>query len=80
MLNSESNSVLGFNSFTQELCLDGAVVREDGKEVDHKAREVKEGEAESVETGKVNVAQSVSYKTSIIDKVSDIFDTMNVSS
>lgn len=60
----------GFNSFTQELCLEGAVTREDGSKGIEAAPESKEAP--------VRVAQQVTYKTSIIDKVSDVFDTLNV--
>ncbi|KAF4334947.1 hypothetical protein FBEOM_11204 [Fusarium beomiforme] len=60
----------GFNSFTQELCLDGAVTREDtGKLTD---------DAPEVEQLPVQISQQVTYKTSIIDKVSDVFDTLNI--
>ncbi|KAF5024856.1 hypothetical protein F66182_3095 [Fusarium sp. NRRL 66182] len=60
----------GFNSFTQELCLDGAVTREDGGKAIEPATQQ--------EKPPVHVAQQVTYKTSIIDKVSDVFDTLNI--
>ncbi|UPK92999.1 hypothetical protein LCI18_003934 [Fusarium solani-melongenae] len=52
----------GFNSFMQELCLAGAVVREDGSSPAKLA---------DIDPSAKPVPQSVTYKTSIIDKVSD---------
>ncbi|KAM0541466.1 hypothetical protein ACHAPJ_013230 [Fusarium lateritium] len=60
----------GFNSFTQELCLDGAVTREEiGKLLEYSPEQ---------DSTPLQVAQQVTYKTSIIDKVSDVFDTLNI--
>ena len=58
----------GFNSFTQELCVDHAVVRADDSKTD------------ALETMLVHagVAQSVNYKTTIVDKVIDVTDALNV--
>jgi hypothetical protein len=60
----------GFNSFTQTLCVDNAVVREtdlqiSGKEDDARAK---------------SVAQSVIFKTSVINKTTDVTDEMKVQS
>ena len=58
----------GFNSFTQELCVDHAVVAA--------ADEVK---AEALKDLKqAGVAQSVTYKTAIVTKVTDVTDALNV--
>ncbi|KAJ4253320.1 hypothetical protein NW762_010475 [Fusarium torreyae] len=58
----------GFNSFTQTLCIDHAVERDaDLPEEAHKA-----------ESEKPDVAQSVTYKTSIIEKTTDVTDEMNI--
>ncbi|KAJ4214942.1 hypothetical protein NW759_009966 [Fusarium solani] len=59
----------GFNSFTQELCLAGAVVREDGSSPAKLA---------DIDTSLKPVPQSVTYKTSIIDKVSDVFNNLDI--
>ncbi|KAF4462445.1 hypothetical protein FALBO_10745 [Fusarium albosuccineum] len=67
----------GFNSFTQELCLDGAVVREDGTPGrQHQHETDDDGDSGKPHSGPV--AQLVTYKTSIIDKVSDGFDTLDI--
>ncbi|KAB8221106.1 hypothetical protein BDV33DRAFT_190697 [Aspergillus novoparasiticus] len=55
----------GFNSYTHELCLDDAVKKGTGS-----PPEIPEGEG---------VAQSVVFKTSVIDKMSDITDALNIS-
>lgn len=58
---------VGFNSFTQQLCIDNAVVRDpDIKKLNELAVEEKQ------------VPQSVTYKTSVIDKVTDVTNAMNV--
>lgn len=58
----------GFNSFTQTLCVDNAVVRDIDPVTD----------AKKAEPGDKEVAQSVTYKMSIIEKTTDITDEMNV--
>ncbi|CAM1503261.1 Fc.00g080370.m01.CDS01 [Cosmosporella sp. VM-42] len=58
----------GFNSYTQTLCVDHAVVRD----TDPLA------EAQSIEPGKKEVAQSVTYKTSIVGKTTDVTDQMSI--
>lgn len=58
----------GFNSFTQTLCVDHAVVRDADMLV----------EANKDDTKEKHVAQSVTYKTSIITKTTDVTDEMNV--
>jgi hypothetical protein len=58
----------GFNSFTQTLCIDNAVGRDN--EIQAKATEKSPDEK--------HVAQSVTYKTSIITKTTDVTDEMNV--
>ncbi|KAE8323660.1 hypothetical protein BDV39DRAFT_208642 [Aspergillus sergii] len=55
----------GFNSYTHELCLDDAVKKGTGS-----APELPDGDG---------VAQSVVFKTSVIDKMSDITDALNIS-
>jgi hypothetical protein len=57
----------GFNSFTQTLCIDHAVVRDTDMLL-----ETNQKEAEKA------VPQSVTYKTSIITKTTDVTDMMNV--
>lgn len=59
----------GFNSFTQTLCIDNAVVRDGDAPV----------QAKAVGGHERHVAQSVVYKTSVIDKTTDVTDEMNVS-
>ena len=54
----------GFNSYTHELCLDDAVKKGTGS-----PPKLPDGEG---------VAQSVVFKTSVIDKMSDITDALNV--
>ncbi|KDE76856.1 hypothetical protein AO1008_02649 [Aspergillus oryzae 100-8] len=55
----------GFNSYTHELCLDDAVKKGTGS-----PPKLSDGEG---------VAQSVVFKTSVIDKMSDITDALNIS-
>ncbi|EWZ95760.1 hypothetical protein BFJ63_vAg6939 [Fusarium oxysporum f. sp. narcissi] len=59
----------GFNSFTQTLCVDNAVVREPNNKGSGEVRQ-KQSEEE--------VPQSVIYKTSIIEKSTDVTDEMNI--
>ena len=58
----------GFNSFTQTLCIDHAVIRDPEMQAEVKAKDPVDKE----------VAQSVTYKTSIITKTTDVTDEMNV--
>ncbi|KAE8314344.1 hypothetical protein BDV41DRAFT_575903 [Aspergillus transmontanensis] len=55
----------GFNSYTHELCLDDAVKKGTGT-----PPKLSDGDG---------VAQSVVFKTSVIDKMSDITDALNIS-
>ncbi|KAK6814232.1 hypothetical protein RU639_010111 [Aspergillus parasiticus] len=55
----------GFNSYTHELCLDDAVKKGTGS-----PPKLPDGDG---------VAQSVVFKTSVIDKMSDITDALNIS-
>ncbi|KAH6880764.1 hypothetical protein B0T10DRAFT_446462 [Thelonectria olida] len=55
----------GFNSYTQQLCINDAVVRDNG-------------DAPAVEQIRKSLAQEVTYKTSIIDKVTDVTSAMNI--
>ncbi|KAJ2993956.1 hypothetical protein NUW58_g1683 [Xylaria curta] len=56
----------GFNSFTQQICINDAVTS------------VKEKEARQKVDKNLPVAQDVVYKTSIIDKVTDVTNEMNI--
>ncbi|CAH0027026.1 unnamed protein product [Clonostachys rhizophaga] len=58
----------GFNSFTQTPCVDHAVIRD----VDIAAKLEKEGEEPT------QVAQSVTYKTCVIEKTTDVTDEMKI--
>lgn len=58
-----------FNSFTQTLCIDNAVVRDPDPVADVK---------EALAAGETNVAQSVIYKTSIIEKATDVVKATRV--
>jgi hypothetical protein len=58
----------GFNSFTQTLCIDHAVIRDPDLLLAAKQNDPKD----------VQVAQAVTYKTSIIEKTTDVTDEMNV--
>ncbi|CAG7557900.1 unnamed protein product [Fusarium equiseti] len=60
----------GFNSFTQQLCVNGAVTS--SKEAGSEAK--KEPSPHPAQP----VAQDVVYKTSIVDKVTDVTNEMNV--
>ncbi|KAI9924691.1 hypothetical protein MW887_006543 [Aspergillus wentii] len=64
--NSSMRLGSGFNSYTQQLCVDDAVTKE-AKDIPVPTRP------------KDGVAQSVVFKTSIIDKMSDITDALNIS-
>ncbi|KAF2738961.1 hypothetical protein EJ04DRAFT_583374 [Polyplosphaeria fusca] len=57
----------GFNSFTQQLCIDNAVGREPDAPTDT-----------LYEHGEKQIAQEVTYKTSVIDKVTDVTSAMNI--
>jgi hypothetical protein len=58
----------GFNSYTQQLCVDHAVIRDEKSLGDEwQPTEPKEG-----------VSQQVTYKTTMIDKISDVTDALNV--
>lgn len=59
--------MIGFNSYTQQLCVDHAVVgNPDAPPV------------QGPEEPNTGVPQSVVFKTSIVDKMSDITDALNV--
>lgn len=58
----------GFNSFTQTLCINNAVLRE---------TESAAG-IQGTESDEKRVAQSVTYKTCVIEKATDVTDEMNV--
>ncbi|KAF7541297.1 hypothetical protein G7054_g717 [Neopestalotiopsis clavispora] len=59
----------GFNSYTQQLCVDHAVIRDEKSLGDEwQPTEPKEG-----------VSQQVTYKTTMIDKISDVTDALNIS-
>ncbi|KAK3395070.1 hypothetical protein B0H63DRAFT_362420, partial [Podospora didyma] len=58
----------GFNSFTQQLCINNAVVRE---------RQPQES-AVDVDKPRLPIAQEVVYKTAVIDKVTDVTSAMNI--
>ncbi|KAK4694377.1 hypothetical protein P7C71_g3197, partial [Lecanoromycetidae sp. Uapishka_2] len=58
----------GFNSFTQELCIDHAVVRADDSTPDLPEKPLE----------RLGVAQSATYKTSIVEKVTDVTDALNI--
>ncbi|KAF5539433.1 hypothetical protein FMEXI_8922 [Fusarium mexicanum] len=60
----------GFNSFTQTLCIDQAVVR------DTDTLALAEGSEKQPQ--EPQVAQSVIYKTSVIEKTTDVTDEMNI--
>lgn len=62
--------ILGFNSFTQQLCVDHAVIPGEPA--------VKADNAD-VESTK-DIPQSVTYKTSVINKVSDVTKNLQVGS
>jgi hypothetical protein len=61
----------GFNSFTQTLCVNNAVVCDSDVAQQLRGNE-KDGDAPR------QVAQSVVYKTSIISKTTDVTNEMNV--
>ncbi|KAK6497177.1 hypothetical protein TWF506_004652 [Arthrobotrys conoides] len=70
----------GFNSFTQTLCINNAVVREpeavteNGAGVSSTENDKKVGIKEEVK----HISQSVTYKTSIINKTTDVTGIMNI--
>lgn len=94
--------MLGFNSFTQQLCIDNAVVSPQGHEAEEDDEDSEEDSSDDANDGQVvtkgtnpskreapkrtqqkkrgPIAQEVSYKASIIDKVTDVTSEMNVSS
>ncbi|CAI7660092.1 unnamed protein product [Penicillium glandicola] len=58
----------GFNSFTQQLCIDNAVVRDEDAE-----------RPQDITLLEKDIPQEVTYKTSIVDKVTDVTSAMNIS-
>ncbi|KAJ5715711.1 uncharacterized protein N7483_012892 [Penicillium malachiteum] len=58
----------GFNSFTQQLCIDHAVVRDENAE-----------KPLDITLLEKDIPQEVTYKTSIVDKVTDVTSAMNIS-
>jgi hypothetical protein len=59
----------GFNSYTQQLCVDHAVIADDTV-----------SPAELRPTATEGVAQSVTFKTTMIEKFSDVTSALNVGS
>ncbi|KAK3933940.1 hypothetical protein QBC46DRAFT_400905 [Diplogelasinospora grovesii] len=57
----------GFNSYTQQLCINNAVVRDNGSR-----------DPTAEQKPKLPMAQEVTYKTSVIDKVTDVTNAMNI--
>ncbi|KAF2805525.1 uncharacterized protein BDZ99DRAFT_450125 [Mytilinidion resinicola] len=57
----------GFNSFTQQMCIDHAVTRDPDAIQQHAETAIEK-----------QVAQEVIYKTSIVDKVTDVTSAMNI--
>ncbi|KAK4197960.1 hypothetical protein QBC40DRAFT_205879 [Triangularia verruculosa] len=57
----------GFNSYTQQLCINNAVIR------DKSIQDMIEPEKP-----RLPMAQEVTYKTSVIDKVTDVTNAMNI--
>ena len=70
-LNADNST--GFNSYTQQLCIDHAVVR-DETAIKYPADE------KLPTTPEAQVAQSVTFKTEVIEKLSDLTDNLNVRS
>jgi hypothetical protein len=66
---------MGFNSYTQNVCLDGAMTATLISETDDIAK--KSDLSPALPSG--SVSQVVSYSSRIVDKLSDIVDAMNIS-
>ncbi|KAH8807210.1 hypothetical protein F5884DRAFT_879992, partial [Xylogone sp. PMI_703] len=77
--NSAMQLGTGFNSFTQQLCINNAVisVRDGPRETPRQIPET-DGKHEKLLERKNEIAQDVSYKASVVDKVTDITSSMNV--
>lgn len=60
----------GFNSFTQQVCIDAAVTS---------SKDINSAMAPAEQDRNKPIAQEVVYKTSIVDKVTDVTNEMNVS-
>lgn len=60
--------ITGFNSFTQQICVNGAVAS---------TKDVTSQEKKDLVPDQP-VAQDVVYKTSLVDKVTDVTNEMNV--
>lgn len=58
----------GFNTFTQQQCIDNAVIQDRVSP-----------DKDETKASKSPVAQEVTYKSSIVDKVTDVSNAMNVS-
>ncbi|KAI0339504.1 hypothetical protein BDW22DRAFT_1336068 [Trametopsis cervina] len=72
---------MGFNSFTQQLCINDAVKAAPGQApiTEQSLRpQYKRGTMTSVDGGNVNVVQEVSWTAKFVDRISEVTDSLNV--
>ncbi|CAK5273697.1 unnamed protein product [Mycena citricolor] len=74
---------MGFNSFTQQLCINDAVRLEGGGRTPATERNLrpqyKFGQMTGVDGGNVDISQDVTWTAKFVDRISEITDSLNVS-
>ncbi|KAF7317696.1 hypothetical protein MKEN_00857300 [Mycena kentingensis (nom. inval.)] len=75
---------MGFNSFTQQLCINDAVRLADGKDgipaTDNHLRPIyKQGQMTAADGGNVDISQDVVWTAKFVDRISEVTDSLNVS-
>ncbi|KAK7435786.1 hypothetical protein VKT23_019484 [Stygiomarasmius scandens] len=73
---------MGFNSFTQQLCINDSVKLTGGKEsaTEHTLRpQYKKGTMTSLDGSNVDISQEVTWSAKFVDRISEVTDSLNVS-
>ncbi|KAF7328408.1 hypothetical protein MVEN_02556500 [Mycena venus] len=75
---------MGFNSFTQQLCINDAVRLADGKKGEpatdqHLRPQYRHGQMVGADGGNVDVSQDVVWTAKFVDRISEVTDSLNVS-
>ncbi|CAK5267431.1 unnamed protein product [Mycena citricolor] len=75
---------MGFNSFTQQLCINDAVTLEGGVRASASAERIarpqyKFGQMTGLDGGNVDISQDVTWTAKFVDRISEVSDSLNVS-
>ncbi|KAJ7292061.1 hypothetical protein C8J57DRAFT_1044173 [Mycena rebaudengoi] len=75
---------MGFNSFTQQLCINDAVRLADGKEGEpatdaHLRPQYRHGLMVGADGGNVDISQDVVWTAKFVDRISEVTDSLNLS-